>query len=232
MGSEIKDLSFTLACVMVRGKNRDYSPIYVERLRDMVRRYTDRPFRTVCLTDQPKTMPAGVVAVKVPSVAKGERGWWRKITLFHPKAPFKGRVLYLDLDVLVVGNINPILDFPADFAIAPDCAPKFQGNRQWKTVKGYNSSVMVWDHLARSRFYTKFDPKSPLRLWGDQDSIKEMSPNERTFPGEWFKRITPEGPAKWIPETKIILCVKYKNHKAIELFPWFRNYWTVGNEDD
>jgi hypothetical protein len=234
MGSTAEDLNFTLACVMVRGKRRDYTPIYVERLRDMVRRHTDRPFRTVCLTDQPDKMPAGVMGVKVKSPMEGTRGWWRKIMLFHPKMPFKGRVLYLDLDVLVVGDINPILDFPADFAIAPDSAPTFGGKDHLRTVKGYQSSVMVWDHQARQQFYTEFDRTAPRRLWGDQDFLKEKSPNERTFPGEWFRRLTPDGPKKWLPETKIVLCVKWKNHKAVELFPWFQRYWVgpVADEGD
>lgn len=218
-------MSFTLACVMVRGKKRKYSPKYVHRLREMVRRHTDRPFTMVCLTDTPDEMPPGVVAVKVPPVGPNERGWWRKIMLFHPDIPFKGRVLYLDLDVLVIRSIDEILDFPADFAIAPDSAPNFEGKKKHKTVKGYQSSVMVWDHGARSRFYTEFDPKMPFRLWGDQDAIKEMSPNERTFPSEWFKRLTPAGPESWIESTKVVLCVKYKNHRAMKLFPWFRQYW-------
>lgn len=145
--------------------------------------------------------------------------------LFHPNMPFKGRVLYLDLDVLVVGDINPILDFPADFAIAPGSAPNFQTPGGLKMVRGYQSSVMVWDHRARSRFYTEFDPQVKKRLYGDQDALKEMSPNETTFPPEWFERVGPDGPDGWTSDTKVVLCVKYKNHRAVKEFPWFKDYW-------
>ena len=221
-------MTFTLACVMVRGKRRKYSPKYVHRLRQMVGRHTDRPFRTVCLTDQPDDMPEGVEAVRIPGLGEDDaRGWWRKMYLFHPGMPFGDRVLYLDLDVLVVGDLAPIIDYPADFAIAPDSAPDFRGKGQWKTVKGYQSSVMVWDHRARERFFTGFDPTMPNRLWGDQDALKEMSPDERTFPGQWFKRLTPSGPENWVPETKVVFCIKYayKNHRAAKIFPWFKDYW-------
>ena len=218
-------MSFTLACVMVRGHNRRYSPKYILRLREMVSRHTDRPFKMVCLTDEPEIMPEGVVGVRVPRTRGTERGWWRKMYLFHPNLPFKGRVLYLDLDVLVVNDLNPILDFPADFAIAPDSAVNFQGKDQWSVVKGYQSSVMVWDHKARVRFFKEYDPYVQKRLWGDQDLIKEISPNEATFPAKWFERVTPSGPEDWTPETKVVLCVKYKPHKAIKIFPWFADYW-------
>lgn len=218
-------MTFTLACVMVAGKRRAYTPEYVDKLRKMVARHTRKPFNTVCLTDQPEVMPEGVTPVVAPPTAKGMRGWWRKIDLFNPVMPFGARVLYLDLDVLVVGDLDPIIDFPADFAIAPDSAPNFEGRGQWKTIKGYQSSAMVWDHKSRNKFFTRFDPDMPNRLWGDQDALKEISPNEQTFPKDWFKRVTPGGPENWIPATKVVFCIKYKNHKARRLFPWFEDYW-------
>jgi hypothetical protein len=222
-------VSFTLACVMVRGKRRHYFPKYVERLREMVRRHTDRAFRTVCLTDQTKAMPEGVIPVRVPRVPADERGWWRKMCLFHPNMPFKGRVLYLDLDVLVVNDINPILDFPADFAIAPGSAPTVQPPGKLKMVRGYQSSVMVWDHRARTRFHKDFDPLMKRRLYGDQDALKEMSPDEATLPPEWFGLVRPNGPESWTTETKVVLCMRYKNHRAIKKFPWFRDYWILNS---
>jgi hypothetical protein len=217
-------VSFTLLCVMCKGKKRDYTPKYVHRLRNMVALHTKKPFRVVCLTDHPDKMPEGVEGIKIMT-DYGYRGWWNKIKLFDPALPISGRVLYLDLDVLAVGDLDPIIDFPADFAIAPDSAPTFTGKDQFSTVKGYQSSVMVWDHNARSQFFTEFDPDVREYLWGDQDYLKQVSPNEKTFPGEWFARLSPDGPAKWTDQTKVVLCVKWKNAKAIKEFPWFRQYW-------
>lgn len=217
-------MTFTLLCVLVKGRNREYKPKYVHRLRNMVALHTKKPFRVVCLTDQPESMPDGVEGIRIPT-DYGHRGWWAKVNLFDPDLPISGRILYLDLDVLVVNDLDPIIDFPADFAIAPDSAPTFLGKEGLATVKGYQSSTMVWDHKARSHFFTEFDPAVRDKLWGDQDMIKEVSPNEKTFPAEWFARCAPSGPERWTPDTRIVLCVKYKNHKAIKLFPWFRTYW-------
>jgi hypothetical protein len=215
--------AFTLACVMVTGRRRKYTPKYVHRLRNMVARHTDRPFRTVCLTDQPDDMPDGVRPVVIPSPGT-QRGWWSKIHLFNPKMPFKGRVLYLDLDVLVLGGLDEILDFPADFAISPDSAPDFMGKKQHRTIKRYNSSVMVWNHKARATFYRDFDPEWMNGLWSDQDALAHMSPNEKTFPADWFTRVGPTS-HPFDPAVKVGMCIKYKNHKAIKLFPWFKEYW-------
>jgi hypothetical protein len=221
-------VSFTLACVMVRGRNPDkakYQPIYIERLRNMVARHTDLPFRTVCLTDNPPVMPNGVEAVRVRN-PRPYSGWWAKMNLFNPAMPFEGRVLYLDLDTLVVGDLAPIINFPADFAIAPDSAPTFQGKGKLKTVKGYQSSVMVWDHGARSRFYTGFDRSLVETLYGDQDALAHMSPGEKTFPPEWFVRLGPDS-HPFDPKVKVALCIRreYKNVRANKTLPWFKEYW-------
>jgi alpha-N-acetylglucosamine transferase len=216
-------MTFTLACVMVRGKRRRYTAKYVHRLREMVARHTDRPFRTVCLTDQPDEMPEGVEAVVIPNPAPA-RGWWAKLHLFHPAMPFDDRVLYLDLDVLVLGDLEPILDFPADFAICADSAPDFRGKNGQKAIKRYNSSCMVWDHKAREQFFRRFDKRWMDELWSDQDALALMSPEEKTFPAEWFTRVGPDS-HPFAPQVKLGLCIKYKNHKAMKLFPWFREYW-------
>jgi hypothetical protein len=233
-------VTFTLACVMVRGKRPAkprrtrqgkhiakrprYTGKWVDRLRAMVARHTDRPFRTVCLTDQPEALPKGVEPVVIPN--RGDvRGWWAKMNLFDPEMPFDERVLYLDLDVLVLGDLAPIIDYPADFALCADSAPDWQGRGDRRTIKGYNSSCMVWDHLARARFYRDFDAGMPDRLWGDQDALKQMSPNEATFPEEWVVRVRPHS-HPFDPAVKLGLCVKWKNNKLLKETDWFGQYWS------
>lgn len=216
-------MTFTLACVMVKGPRRRYTGKWVERLRGMVARHTDRPFRTVCLTDQPKEMPEGVEPALIRNPGEG-RGWWAKMNLFHPGMPFDGRVLYLDLDVLVLGDLAPIIDFPADFAICADSAPEWQGKNELKVIKRYNSSCMVWDHKARQRFFHAFKPEWMNELWSDQDALAMMSRKEMTFPPEWFTRVGPNS-HPFDPAVKIGLCIKWKNNKLEKKADWFRDYW-------
>lgn len=220
----------TVACVMVHGSEakRRYGPEYVEKLHSMVRRNLDRPFRMVCLTNKPGLVPSCAEPIKIP-YPKGDlkrplRGWWAKPRIFDPELPIEGRVLYLDLDVLVVGRLEPIVDFPADFALVPDMAPTFQGRFPHKVVKGYNSSVVVFDARARPQLWQKWKPRVAKRLWGDQDWIGEQCPGEQTFPKDWFTRITPSGPP-WHEDCKVVLCIKWKNKVAEEKWPWVAEWW-------
>jgi hypothetical protein len=217
-------VTLTVACLWVKGKGkRAYTVEYVERLRSMVQRNLDRPFRMVCLTDRPDLLPEGIEAVEV-SRQKKVRPWWLKTKLFSPDMPFTGRVLYLDLDVLVTGDLSPIVDYPAEFAICPDSAPGFTGAHGRVTVKGYNSSVMVWDAGVRPEIHTDLKPVTKAALWSDQDWIRQRFPNEKTFPAAWFRRLS-AGPPPWPAETKVVLCIKIKNAEAATLYPWFEPLW-------
>jgi len=218
-------MSFTLACVMVRGRKRHYTAKWVDRLRRMVARHTDQPFRVVCLTDQPEAMPAGVEAIEVEAPTEG-RGWWAKMRLFDPALPLAGRVLYLDLDVIVLGDLGGIIDFPADFAICADSAPGWQGADGLRTIKGYNSSCMVWDAGARRRFWDEFRPEWAGELWGDQDALARISPGEATFPREWFTRVGARS-FPFDPVIKIGFCIKTKNSRAAAQWPWFKELWNA-----
>src|SRR5688572_26028777 len=110
-------MTLTVTCVYVRGEY-PYTVEYVSRLRSMVARWIDRPFRFACLTDQPEAMPADVEPIPVAKL----HGFapWTKLELFNPVRQWSGRVLYLDLDTLIVAPLAPIVDAPAWFAITDD----------------------------------------------------------------------------------------------------------------
>lgn len=215
-------MSLTVACVLVKG-HVDFSPVYVERLLLMVRRFVDRPFRFVCLTDQPGAMPDGVEAIRIATPK--EKGWWSKIELFNPGHGLRGRVLYLDLDVLVVRSLDEIIDFAAPFALVPD-AGNFKGADGRAVVKRYNSSCMVWNAGHCDRLFKEWFPSIAARLWGDQDWIGERMPDEAVMPLAWFPRISQRpGEQAWTDEAKVVLCKKPKNVEAAKRWPWFERAW-------
>lgn len=218
MGSK----ELTVACVLVRG-NVNYTVEYVERLHAMCRRYIDRPFEFACLTDQPRAMPQSVRAVPILKHAS-LKGWWAKVGLFKPDR-FTGRVLYLDLDTLLLGPLDEIIDYPEPFALVPD-AGTFNGSEGLRVVKRYNSSVMVWDAQTEglSSLYTDWRPDVAQRLWGDQDWIGEHYPHAATMPLSWFPRLS-TNPQHWPTTAKVVLCKVPKNVVARELWPWFAAKW-------
>jgi hypothetical protein len=101
-----------------------YGPEYVNILYSMVSRHTTRPFRFVCFTDNPTDLRREVEALPLPPIDLPPRfQWtpWRKVSLWQkPLADLDGNVLFLDLDVVVTGNIDPFFDYRpnASFCVA------------------------------------------------------------------------------------------------------------------
>ena len=189
----------------------------------MAKRRISREFEFVCLTDQPKRMPQGVRAIPIATPKPGTKGWWAKIELFKP-GRFGGRVLYLDLDTLIVGSLDEVIDYPAEFAIVPCGAPNFRGGEGRTVVKRYNSSVMAWDWDAAADLYRKWTPAVTRRLWGDQDWIGEQCDWARMMPAEWFPRLS-VGRDAWGDAAKVVLCKTPKNADAARLWKWFNDMW-------
>jgi hypothetical protein len=102
-----------------------YGPEYVNRLYKMVERHLARPFRFVCLTDDPAGVRPEVATAPIPALPPipqpKERGWF-KLAAFSPEAaPLLGDVvLYLDLDVVVMGPLDPFFDHPGAFPLIRD----------------------------------------------------------------------------------------------------------------
>jgi len=218
-------MSLTVACVFVQGEY-PYTVEYVTRLRAMVTRWIDRPFRFVCLTDRPDEMPDGVEAIPVKKLAGFAP--WTKLELFNPLRQWSDRILYLDLDSLIVAPLVPIVDFPATFAITAD--PPRAGQRPKDSfghaiVRRFNSSVMVWDGGTMTSLYTDWTPAVVHRLSGDQDYIGQLCPEAATMPRTWFPRISELGTEPPAEPAKIVLAKVPKNHIVAKELPWVREVW-------
>ena len=84
------------------------------------------------------------------------------------------RVLYLDLDVTVVGALDEIANYPAPFVAI----------KNWLRSP-INSSVMAWDAGVANHVFTNFTEDVMDRLHGDQNWITEQMPHAEVFPREW-----------------------------------------------
>lgn len=214
----------TVACVWVRG-NVPYTAEYVERLAAMARKALGGPVRVVCLTDQPERVPESVeprTICPMPGVA----GWWAKLHLFNPANGLSGRVLYLDLDTLVVGDLAPIVHWPAAFATIPDGGSAFKPKDGKTVIKRFNTSVMVFDAGVYPDLFSGFSLAVASRLWGDQDMLAERHPEAAMLPAAWFPRLSGIGASGAIPaEAKVVLSKKPKNIEAAKQWPWFNAIW-------
>lgn len=189
-----------IACVKTGTK---YSDEYVKRLQAGVSRHLPKHegHYFTCYTDKPVE---GVLCEELPDNLPG---WWSKLTLFSLREP----LIYFDLDVVITGDITPLLDWNG-FGIIRD---------YWSP--GFNSSVMkltgnegaVWDTFTR-------DVMS--RMHGDQDWITEVMPHGKTFPKQWFPSYKADACADAVPDGAIAV-VFHGQPKMPDCGGWVQKQW-------
>lgn len=216
----------TVACLWVQGEY-PYTLDYVCRLKAMVTRWIDRPFRFVVLTDRPWDVPKDIETIPVGKFPDCF-AYWTKLELFNPLRKFDGRVLYLDLDTLIVSPLAPILAIDAPFALTAD--PFKMGMRAFDSygraiVRKFNSSVMLWNGGEQTHLYTSWRPKVAERLSGDQDWIAEQCPDAFGMSRSWFPRLSEVVRPPFDSDVKIILSKRPKNHVAAKENAWFAPLW-------
>lgn len=171
----------TVLCVRFGNK---YGPEYVEKLRNMVSRHLTVPYEFACLTDSQHPID-GVRSIVIPNQGYS-KGWWHKVHMFDPSLGLSGRILYFDLDIIIHGNINKLVDIDTeDFLGIKDFNRKFHPG--WTML---NSSALSWIAGQHSELFTDF--KNNLarvqKLHGDQDWIwQEAKSKIKFWPDSWIQ---------------------------------------------
>lgn len=227
-----------------------YSVEYVNRLYSMVARHLQQPFRFYCMTENTTGICAEVNTLPLPDL--GLQGWWYKLYLFNKDFfGLTGRVLFLDLDVVITGSIDSLLAYsPDQFCIAPDEKPV-----------NYNSSVMSFELGSMPYVWESFwhqKEKIMQIMHGDQDWIQHICLNARIFPkpfvvsfkydcnsrakfgggmlGCWLRKKGLLIPTKYavLPEGALIVLfhgkpdpedVMNKHYDKYRYAPWVKEYW-------
>ena len=169
-------------------------PEYVNRLYGMVARNLSRPFRFVCLTDDERGVREEVECAPIPEMRLDPPHGgtaWRKLVLHRADlAGLEGTVLFLDLDLVIVGPIDPLFEHPGEFCIIhnwthPDRAVG-------------NSSVFRFEVGKQSDVLDRFEGQ-PTEHWVD------LHRNEQRFLSDTLGRDRMTyWPAEW--------CASFKNH--------------------
>lgn len=154
-------MSFDVICIRWGTK---YSHDYVVKLRDQLKGYN-----LICLTDQPER----VEGIEYRECFEGLEGWYQKLGLFQ-KGYIEKRTLFLDLDVIVTGDISHFFNWPYNFGIAQDFI--------WN---GFNSSVMIIEPDCKPEIYERYKRNPFIHKKGDQGIIEDVFPDAKTFPRDW-----------------------------------------------
>lgn len=165
-----------------------FGPETVFALREMVARHYSKPHRFVCVTDQPEALP-GIETIRLwpdlsdlPSpFGHSYPSCYRRLKVFAPDAGelFGPRLVSIDLDMVIVGNIEPLFDRDDEFIA--------WGESDFKAQK-FCGSIWMLKTGTRPQVWTEFDPKtSPARAraagcrGSDQAWLSYMLPNAATW---------------------------------------------------
>jgi hypothetical protein len=146
-----------------------YRPAHVQRLRQSVGQWLTVPHRFVCITD---LKVSGVETMPNPAPQYSAR-CYRRLWMFSAEAARLGeRLLHLDLDVVVCGSLDPLVQRGRDFTIykAGSIA-----------ARGYslNPSVFALNTVTQTDIWERFQ-RAPMKLsmasnrdgfWGSDQAV-------------------------------------------------------------
>ena len=137
-------MTVTVACVYWGKK---FSLDYVHNLKAAVERNTTVQHKFVCFSD--RSLPG----VDTKLLRPGYEGWWNKMQLFDPANKAGDRMVYLDLDTVITGNLDWLLEDRSWFMGIEDVGAVNKNQPHLKNR--LQTGVMAW----------KFDPVS--FLWNE-----------------------------------------------------------------
>lgn len=180
-----------------------YSADYVNRLFGMVARNTSPPFRFVCMTDDPAGVDDRIETWDCPNIDIPEphrhRGW-RKVTLFAERlGDLTGEVLFLDLDIVIVDNIDAFFEYGEGFVVM----------KNWSQPGARIGNTSVY------RFTVGEHPYLLEQLEADPDPLIAKHVNSQTYISRTIRGMT-FWPDAW--------CSSFKVHCVPG---WPARYWRV-----
>lgn len=162
-----------VVCVLRTGQRvtdrQPYRVDHVVKLRNGVARHMSAPHRFLCLTDQvEEVLAAGIDAAALPETWPG---WWSKINLFAPDL-LTGPTLYLDLDSLITGPLDPLLRAKPGITMVSDFTrPAMMNSSAMAWIGDFSA---IWHVFCRgsSEIMRRYDAMRGPRV-GDQGFIHD-----------------------------------------------------------
>ncbi len=186
-----------------------YGPEYVNRLKNGVARNLIYPHRFICFTDDAEGIDPGIEVLPLPSLglppAHKDLRWHKLALLGKDLNGLTGTALFLDLDLVIVGRLEPFFDHPGKFLIVRDgdlfrAKPlrKLTPARDRFLSKVGNSSVFRMEMGAHSDILDEFvrDPVAAQSSFRISQQFMSHELEKRGLLEFW--------PKPW--------CVSFKNH--------------------
>jgi len=149
-----------------------YDSDHVNRLYRMVDRHLKLPHRFVCVTDDPTGLAEGIIVRPIDmSLVRDAGHRYAKLMIFRPDAAewLGERILMLDLDTLIVGDLDPLVDRTEDFVARqnPGWSPKRSGR--------FNSSMVLLRAGSKPDVWNSFKADEALAEFNQTSSFSDQA---------------------------------------------------------
>lgn len=232
-----------------------YGSEYVNRLYAMVLRNTKRPLRFICITDDKTGLSNDIETRPMPEFDLPEtfryKGFRRMFLFKESLYDLKGKVLHLDVDLVLTGSIDDFFDYEPD-------APYIVAENWTQPGKGIgNMSVFRYEIGALTKIWNRFsaDPIGMLQKYVNSQTFCSRTLGEfPMYPLEWcigFKQslipkwplnffVTPPPPAEHVkvvaftgkPDMDDVIAGEWpvkkawkKLYKHVRPAPWLEKIW-------
>lgn len=219
--------------------NFKYDRIYVERLLSMARRHwpCGDEFNPLIVTDAPAEVPPGVKIIDSRPFDLAH--WWAKIILLDPAVRGDADCVYLDLDTLVMGPLEPLVGLRVDqFATCANFSVRAgieyecnYGSCVSRYPRGWGNDEWCRFVLERRKLMVSAGPL------GDQHALEKLVPNavllQDVLPKDFvlhyrYANISETGPG---PDTSLVVFGgKQKPHTEVRR-QWVADTWRVQRDD-
>lgn len=211
-----------------------YKPEQYNILYSMVARNLSIPFSFVCLTDDAQGLRPEIQCYPIPHDLPY---WWGKVALYKESIPGVSteKVLFLDTDVVILGSLDEIVNYPSDFAMARDFP---QANCPACYEKDVNGSVILLKVGARQEVWNKYVelgmPQMPLSAagkgcftLGGQGIINRYRIPVDQFPDSWVRSYKDNNMAVNGPGKDCVIAFFHGQPKPWDVLhhDWVRNNW-------
>lgn len=197
-----------------------YGPAYVNRLHAMVARNLAPPFTVTCFTDSEADLDPAIRAEPLPPIDYDlpvtSKGIWPKSRLWGPRlADLRGPVLFLDLDLVITGSLDPFFEVgaPEDVVMAPNRGTPLERMGQTSVFR-----FPVGKLAPMQRAFAR-DPQGIAERYGyEQRFVTRNAPDGvRFFPACWVAHFRRN--CRWPVPLNFVAAPRRPRRARIVIFP-------------
>ena len=199
-----------------------YSADYVMKLKRAVERHITVPHNFICLTDDPGSVDCNTLPIPL-----NLPGWWGKLAFFSDL--INERILFFDLDTVIVGNI--------------DCFANYRGNlaiiQPFYRDTGFASGVLNIGPRAHLHIWERFkaDPAAAIHFCQENADPPWNSGDQRWIElnietADYWQSLLPGQLVSYkvhcqtgIPKNARIICFHGKPDPHEVDDPWIKDHW-------